>query len=161
MKYWLLIQALLFQGVWLLCIFGGNQWLAVALLLLLAHFAVSPSKIADCKVLLLALVGITIDGLLMLAGVFYFDQLPFWLAVLWLGFVLNFGHSLQFLRRLKPIGLMSVGAVSGCYVYLISCYLGAVSLPMGTVVSGLLIAAVWSLSLPFYVLADKHIRGIT
>ncbi|WP_019529542.1 DUF2878 domain-containing protein [Dasania marina] len=161
MKHWLLIQASLFQIIWLACIFGGNQWLIFPMALLLLHFIITPNKYADYKVLPLALVGFGIDYLLMLAGVFYFEESPLWLGALWLGFVLNFGHSLKFLRRLNPLWLMPIGAFSGCYVYLISWYLGAVCLPMGTVLSGLFIAAIWALTLPFYVKADKYIRGMS
>jgi hypothetical protein len=159
MKYWLVLQAVIFQAIWFACIFGGNQWLALSVALLLVHFFISPNKYADFKVLPLALIGFGIDYLLILVGVFDFDEAPLWLGILWLAFVLNFGHSLNFLHRLTPWWLISIGAISGCYVYVISWYLGAVALPMGVVISGFIVGGIWAITLPLYVKADQYIRS--
>ncbi|MFT6276388.1 MAG: hypothetical protein ACJAZ0_002494, partial [Halioglobus sp.] len=114
MNRWQWFQLISFQVIWFVAVFGRNQWLLVALLILLLHFAFSPEKKSDLKVLSLALLGIGIDAMLTAFGVFQFDETPFWLAVLWLAFVLNFGHSLLYLRRLKTPWLVVVGACAGC-----------------------------------------------
>jgi hypothetical protein len=161
MNRWQWFQLISFQVIWFVAVFGRNQWLLVALLILLLHFAFSPEKKSDLKVLSLALLGIGIDAMLTAFGVFQFDETPFWLAVLWLAFVLNFGHSLLYLRRLKTPWLVALGACAGCYVYLLSWKLGAVVLPLGVLFTGLLVGVIWAVLLPIMVKADQRLRDIS
>lgn len=160
MNRWRWFQLVSFQLLWFVAVFGGNQWLAVGIFILLLHFYFSPEKRADFSVLSLALIGIGCDAMLTAAGVFEFEQTPFWLALLWFAFVLNFGHSLLYLRRISTPWLAILGSVAGCYVYLLSWKLGAVALPMGAIFSGLIVASVWAALLPLMVKMDLRIRVV-
>ncbi len=159
MTPWQWFQLASFQVLWLCAVIGRNQWLLVPVAILSLHFVFTPNRKADFKVLSLAVAGIAVDGALFIFGVFEFSEPPLWLAILWLAFVLNLGHSLIYLRRLSLHWLLIVGALAGSYAYLISWKLGAVDLPLGAVLSGLIIAAIWALLMPVLVKADQRIRA--
>lgn len=159
MKYWLIVQAVCFQAIWFASVLGGNSWLLLSLILLGIHFSLSPDRNNDLKVISLGLIGLSVDTCLSFAGVFQFEQTPFWLFLLWYGFALNLGHSMGFLRKLKPWLVMLIGAAGGSYSYLLSWKLGAVALPLGPLVSGCIIAISWALLLPILLKADIYLRG--
>jgi len=155
---WRWLQAISFQAVWLCCVLGSNEWLAITCLILLGHYMLTPSFKSDVMVLPLGVLGIVIDMLFTKMGLFVFDSWPFWLLALWVAFVLNFGHSLVFLRQLKWRWLMLIGAMGGSYAYWISWYLGAVIWPLGPLVTTLIIAVTWAFLMPLLVRGDTLIR---
>lgn len=159
MTIWHWFQPINFQVIWITAVLGGNQWLVVPLFMICLHFVFSPCRQNDMKILPLALMGLAQDTTLTYLGFFGFQQLPVWLLVIWLGFVLNFGHSLIFLRRLSVFWLIVIGAVGGCYSYMASWKLDAVVLPFGVVTTCLVVAICWAIILPVLVKSDFHIRG--
>ena len=90
MKFWFWTQALCFQLIWLLTVVGGNTWLIFPISILIIHLYLSPTSKEDLKILPLALIGIFLDLSFAQLGLFVFDSFPWWLIILWLGFVLNF-----------------------------------------------------------------------
>ena len=155
---WVLIQFLVFQALWFIAVLGGNQWLVAAALLLALHFWLTPSRAADWRVLPIALLGIMLDSVLTLVGVFEFESIPLWLGLLWLGFVLTLGHSLAWLNNLPRIMLAPIGAIAGCLSYLAGWKFDAVGLPLGVMYSSLTLAICWGLMLPALVVLDNRIR---
>ena len=158
MPGWLLVQAALFQGVWFTSVLGQNQWLILGLAILAAHFALSPSRRDDAGVLLLVVVGLSLDSLLTLVGLFDFSEFPYWLAVLWIAFVLTLGHSLKWLRQLHPLWQAMVGAMTGTLSYFAGYQLEAVTFPHGVLLSCIVLSVVWAILLPVLVGADRMIR---
>jgi hypothetical protein len=158
MTLWQWFQPVSFQIMWLTLILGGNTWLAVSVAILVAHFVLSPSRSEDFKILLLAFVGFSADLIMAHLGFFIFNQWPLWLLILWAAFVLNLGHSMRFLRRLKLIYLMNIGALGGAYAYWVSWKLGAVEWPYGTALTVVLVAAIWAIILPLFVKVDLLTR---
>lgn len=158
MNRWSWFQAISFQVLWFSCVLGGNAWLAAPIAILGLHLVLSPCLKADVKVLSLALIGVSLDASLSLVNVFAFQQIPLWLVLLWLGFVLNFGHSLRFLRHLHLLWQIVIGAAGGCYAYLASWKLGAVEFPLGLINTACIIAVAWALLLPMLVSADAKLR---
>ena len=158
MLIWHWFQPINFQLIWLSAVLGGNQWIVFPIVLLCLHFVITPNRQRDLKVLPLAIIGITLDAVLTQLNIFKFVQYPFWLVVLWLGFVLNFGHSLKFLRKLKKPWLMIIGSIGGCYAYLASWKLGAVALPLGAPFSVIVLLIAWALILPLLVKIDLYLR---
>lgn len=154
--YWFWFQFLIFQALWLVAILGGNEWLALCLILLAIQLFASPSK--DWRVMPIALVGISVDTLLTLAGLFQFDQFPVWLGLLWIGFILTLGHSLAWLQRLPRLSLAPIGAIAGTASYLAGWRLGAVDLPLGLLPSSAALALAWAILLPALVTLDNRIR---
>ena len=158
MTTWHWFQPISFQVIWISAVLGGNQWLVVPLFLMCLHFVLSPCRREDIKVLPLALMGVALDATLTHLGFFRFPQFPIWLLVLWFGFVLNFGHSLKFLRKLRIFWLIVIGSVGGCYAYLASWKLDAVVLPFGVLVTACVLVVCWAIIFPILVKADLYIR---
>ena len=159
MTFWQWFQPVSFQIIWLTLTLGGNTWLALAVVILVSHFVLSPSKSEDCKILLLALVGFSTDLIMTYLGVFIFNQWPLWLLVLWMAFVLNLGHSMRFLRRLKLIYLINIGALGGSYAYWVSWKFGAVEWPYGAALTMVIVATIWAIILPLFVKVDLFTRN--
>ncbi|EPM94066.1 hypothetical protein A259_33838, partial [Pseudomonas syringae pv. actinidiae ICMP 19070] len=83
-----LANALLFQIGWFACVLGGNSyWLLIAVGVLVVHFVWVSSWAAEGRLIVsVTLVGVVLDSLLMVLGVFDFETggylLPLWLALL-------------------------------------------------------------------------------
>jgi hypothetical protein len=159
MRGWFWLQLIAFQLIWFSAVLGRNDWLLLSLLLIAVHFAFSPTGRSDWQVAPIALIGIGADALLTLGGVFDFDGMPWWLALVWIGFVLSLGHSLAWLRRLPLIALAPMGALAGTASYLAGWRLDAVELPLGLTVSVMALAILWSILLPVLVRLDFYIRS--
>lgn len=155
-KTWLWFQPISFQIIWLLTVLGGNQLIAFAIGLVCIHYWFSPHRKKDLLMLPIALIGFSLDLMLMQQGFFQFTEWPYWLLVLWTAFVLNFGHSLSFLRAFKSPALMFIGAIGGCYAYWASWKLGAVEWPQDALITCAVIAALWAVILP----AAVRIEGV-
>ncbi len=159
MRGWFWLQLIAFQLLWFSAVLGGNDWILLPLALIALHFLFSPSVRGDWRVLPIAVIGISADALLTWTGVFRFDGLPIWLALLWVGFVLTLGHCLAWLRRL-PLSLMApLGALAGTASYLAGWKLDAVDLPLGLTATLIVLAILWSVLLPVLVRLDFYIRG--
>ncbi|WP_319781619.1 DUF2878 domain-containing protein [Oceanisphaera sp. IT1-181] len=161
MSKWQWTQLVGFYGFWLLAVIGQNSLAWLLGLLILAHFMFTPSRVADLKVLSLALLGLSLDGLLTWIGVFAFSHWPIWLVLLWVGFVLTLGHSLRWLAA-RPVWQQALlGAVSGPSSYLSGWRLGAVDLPLGPWTSIVILVPLWALLLVILVRLTRVIYGNT
>jgi hypothetical protein len=158
MRRWIWLQLIAFQLLWFSAVLGRNDWLLLSLLLIALHFAFSPSGRSDWRVLPIALIGIAADALLTASGVFRFDGMPLWLALIWVGFVLSLGHSLAWLRRLPLFALAPLGALAGSASYIAGWRLDAIDLPLGLTASIIALAILWSILLPVLVRLDFYIR---
>lgn len=155
---WLWLQLILFQGLWFIAILGQNEWLIIAMVLLLCHFIFTNSRSHDWRVLPIALIGIVMDTLLSMLGVFEFSHTPYWLALIWIGFVLSLGHSLNWLSHLPRLLLIPIGAIAGTLSYLAGWRLHAVELPLGWVQSSMILALSWAVIFPLLVVLNDYIR---
>ena len=156
---WFWTQLIAFDLLWLVAVAGGNPWIPLGAAILALHFWLTPSRSADLKVLPIALIGISLDAILTLTGVFAFSSTPYWLGLLWIGFVLNFGHSLAWLRKLPRFTLVPIGAAAGSLSYLAGWKLEAVELPMGVMPTVLALSVTWAVLFPLLVLLDSRIRS--
>ncbi len=158
MNRWQWFQLMSFNVIWLVAVLGGNTWIWIPLLILAINIWLSPTRSTDIKIIPLAILGLAVDSILIVTGVFYFSELPFWLATLWVGFVLSFGHSLHYLAKLKIWLLLPLGAIAGTWTYMAGWKLGAVTLPLGTWNTVFILLPIWALLLPVLVKADNLIR---
>lgn len=159
MSTWQWSQVIGFQVFWWLSVRGGNAYLGVLLALIVLHCVATPSRSSDLRVIPLMLLGIAVDVTLTFAGVFDFSQPPYWLALLWVAFVLTLGHSLAWLRRLPLVAQAALGAVGGCSSYLAGNAFTAVSLPYGIATTAAVLCFVWALLMPLLVYGDNQLRA--
>lgn len=160
MSQWQWFQLIGFQAFWLVAVLGQNPLAWLCLVLLGLHFYFSPSPKRDLWILPLALPGMMADGLLIRLGFFQFDHYPFWLGLLWIGFVLTLGHSQRWMNRVPLPLLPLIGAIGGSAAYLGAWRLGAVEFLHGPVTATLVIAIAWAMILPMMVVMDKRLRTI-
>ncbi|MBO2669805.1 DUF2878 domain-containing protein [Shewanella algae] len=179
--FFLLLNAAIFQLGWWSLILFANQALVFALLLLCVQLLlVNPgyrsalmadnagdehSQLAEQSVkrtgysmktfnavLIPAVIGIALDAMLHLGGVFEFDSpsrlLPLWLCCLWGHFAATLGVSLAWLRDLPNWQQALFGAVGGAGSYLAAFRLEAVAWPLGQSATFSLLILIWSLLLP-------------
>lgn len=157
---WFWVQLVLFQSLWLISVIGQNDWILIAATLITLHFIFTPDLRHDLRIIPLALIGITIDAILTLSGVFLFSTFPYWLVLLWLGFTLSLGHSLEWLKKIPVALLIPLGAIMGSASYLSGWKLEAVEMPLGATSSAMLLALVWAFLLPIMLKLDTRIRRI-
>lgn len=143
-------QAIGFQALWFSAILGKNQWLLLGLVLIVLNLFSSPQRRSDIKLIPLALVGLVGDAILTYVGLFQFDHTPLWLVLIWLGFVFTFNHSMAWLQRIDWPLQAAIGGVAGTLSYLAGERLGAVALPMGTLMSTAVLAIYWAFLLPSF-----------
>lgn len=100
-----LINLLVFQLGWFVCVIGGNlpALLFTAAALALHHHCIVRSPREWLMVVAVSLVGLSWDALLAGAGLVYFSDpivagLPLWLVCLWLLFATTLGHGLGWLQ---------------------------------------------------------------
>ncbi|MFD2166872.1 DUF2878 domain-containing protein [Thalassotalea euphylliae] len=143
----MIINALLFNLSWFGLIFWGNTFAPVALGWVLFHVLLSKSPESEIKTISIAtLCGVTVDTILMHAGVFNFNEqgviIPFWLIALWLAFSATLNHSMQFFTRSKYVQL-AVGALCVPMSYLAGEKLGAVAFGFNHVATMLILSVIW------------------
>lgn len=158
-----LINALVFQIGWLVCVIGGDRWaLTVGLALLAVHWLwVSRDHREWAVIALGALFGIAVDTLLHALQLFRFAEVttgvPWWLAVLWLLFMTTLNHSLAILQRHPPWALL-LGAIGGPASYYAGVQFGAAQFGLSPQMALLLLAAVWAVLLPLLTQVMKYRR---
>lgn len=153
-----------FQSIWMLGVFYGNRYLAISAALIALHFLVTPQRQRDMATLItVAAVGICVDSIFTLTGIFVFDTLiiPPWLVLLWCGFALTLQHSLQWLSRF-PLALQSaLGAFGGTTSYYAGFRFGAVDYSFSQPVTIAAMAFAWGLMMPlFCYIVRRHDKTI-
>lgn len=151
--YFKLLNFVLFQFVWLLCVIGQEKTLALAIFLIVIHFNFSTQRRLDaCILLLVASSGVAMDLVLTAFGVFSFDGVffPLWLVVLWCAFSLTFGHSLAWVSRCPIAAQAVLGALGGASSYFAGYLLGAVSFGFSETFTMIIVGFCWALIFPGY-----------
>jgi hypothetical protein len=148
-----LVNALLFQSGWFICVLGGNSyWLLGALAILLGHLAWYGTWKNEGRLMVLAFVlGALVDGLLRVIGVLTFAEpgflAPLWMGLLWPLLAMTLGHCLAWTAR--PLWLAALlGAVSGPLSYYAGAQLAGVGMPLGLITTVAILAAIWAVVFP-------------
>lgn len=145
-----LLNLLLFKLSWLLLVVGQERGLPWALALQGLSLALHPAlRAALLPWLAVAGSGITLDFLLLQAGVFVFPHgFPAWLVLLWLAFALALPQGLGFLRHLALPWQLLTGALLGPFSYALGQRLAAVDFGLDWLPTLALLAGLWALFLP-------------
>ncbi|HPY41167.1 MAG TPA: DUF2878 domain-containing protein [Thiolinea sp.] len=150
----MLIDLAIFQGIWWVAALWGNAALLVLVLLLGLHFLVLNQTIRRdvLAMCLIAPVGWGIDLSLQAFGFWdLHSPLPFWLLVIWAGFVLTLFYSLAWLQKLKPIYQALIGGIAGSLSYFAGAKVGALSFNYSVIFSFLVVCVIWLVLLPLLV----------
>ncbi|GGP79864.1 DUF2878 domain-containing protein [Shewanella ulleungensis] len=163
-KLFIILNALSFQLVWWAGVLAGNQLVLLSILLILGHFLLSQSPRQDLQLMFLcAVVGMSVDTVLTWVGVFVFAETPYWLALLWLAFALTLRYSLVFFQKIHMFWQALFGGVFGTLSYIAGAEFGAVMLPYGLWVSGIVLVVIWSGLFPVLLLISRgeHAASLT
>jgi hypothetical protein len=148
-----------FNISWLGLVLLGNSFIPLTLLWLGLHFYFCKQRLAELKLVIsIIVIGILVDSLLVLAGVFIFANIPLvplWLIALWASFAATIGYSLNFLNSSKVLQF-SVGCLFAPLSYLAGASLSVVELGHSALVTYLILAPIWGmLFLLFFFLKSK------
>jgi len=160
----IVVNAVCFQLVWFVCVALRMPWaIPAAVVAAAVWFAlVRPDASGVARLLLVVALGILVDSLLTVAGVFRFTEswgafagvpgadgwlCPPWLMCLWIGFATTVGVSLRPLITRLPLAVI-LGAVAGPLAYYVGSRLGAVSFGYSMPIALGVLALVWALLLP-------------
>ena len=150
----IILNLLVFQVGWFVCVLGGNLYALIYTGVALAfHHYFILIRPGEWRVIaLVALIGCLWDGLMAyLAIINYADAgatgLPIWLICLWLLFATTFQHSLRWLSHHLWLAAI-LAALFGPTSYWAGSQLSSADIGLPTVSSLLIIAAGWSLLFP-------------
>lgn len=151
----LLLNALIFQLGWFVCVLGGSIWALLFTLPVVAlHLLKFPAGHKDGVALAVALaLGLLHDNLLALIGVFVFagetQVSPPWLWCLWLLMALTFNHSLQWIYSRPWIAAVG-GAIFGPLAYSAGVALSDIEWGLSPAQSVVSLVIVWLFVLPLH-----------
>ncbi|MFT7558970.1 MAG: hypothetical protein ACI93R_000873 [Flavobacteriales bacterium] len=137
-----------FYAIWLSCVMGQNEYLALPTALLIIHYLLIKDTLLEVKLVgLIVLIGVSVDQLLALSGILIFEDtqvLPMWLIVLWFGFASTIPRSLKFLNKHWLLSSM-LGGLGGTTSYLSGYALGAVTFGYPTLITSIILFIHWSI----------------
>lgn len=149
----LLLTSLWFQSLWFLAVLGREswQWWTLILVLLTSVLTLRWRWQPWLWCLGIALLGIVLDSVNLLAGLMVFTspQLPIWLMVLWLAFAWYSWWLLPVLQGHSKLLSVPVAALAGALSYLAGAQLDAVMLPFGKSLTAMVLLCEWSILLAF------------
>jgi hypothetical protein len=162
-----IINFLLFQLIWFVCILGAainetHAALALSMLLISLHFYLNKNKKNELKILLTAsIIGFLFDGVLLKAGLvtyanpgWSYSLTPLWIVVLWMGFAITLNSSLNWLKTKLNLSVL-FGAIGGPLAYIAGEKLGAVTLMTPNTI--IVISIGWSIITPLLIYISKKI----
>lgn len=165
LTYTKLHNAVLYQAIWLIAVLGTAQleWLLV--LLLFVHLVWCDDWKTDATLMLSgATVGLSMDIVFTMLGIYQFDPspaylaVPFWLVALWMGFCTTLRHSLSFFTE-RPLLMTAFAAIGAPLSYLAAMRMGAVSFPLGTITTLSFVSVGWLFVTPVLLFLHSSIAG--
>lgn len=166
-----IINFIWFQTIWWLLIVYQSSAILAVMVLFVVWLLVSPSRRLDSALMIsVMLLGTTVDSLLLIAGVFIFDDsqglttvglhwlIPLWLTLLWGAFAATLEHSLANLKNSLLLAAI-VGGMFAPLSYLGGAKLGAVDLGYAISTTYIVLGAIWAVTLPMCFVLAKRLRA--
>ncbi|MEJ2445823.1 MAG: DUF2878 domain-containing protein [Exilibacterium sp.] len=159
-----LVNAFLFQLVWLACVQAHNRFaLAVTACYLVFHHAFFVNRIGEWRLVFgFAAVGYLADSLIQITGLVHFNGgpvagflAPVWLACLWLAFCTTLNHSLAWLRP-RPFVSLLIGLFLAPFTYWLGVEISGSQIASPSYRFFLAEAVLWSLLLPVATQFTEH-----
>lgn len=149
----ILLNMMVFQVGWFVCILGGNEWAflytVIAISIHLYFFSRAFSEV--WVIIAVTVLGCSWDSMLLYFGVFSFDAdgyfIPVWLGCLWLLFSCTLNHSLAWLKG-KYIVAAIFGAVFAPASYFAGVQMSGAMFVMPLALSLSVIALGWAFIFP-------------
>ncbi|MFT5219741.1 MAG: hypothetical protein ACI9LO_001875 [Planctomycetota bacterium] len=149
-----ILNLLLFQIGWLVCITSGNYAaLGYTVLVLVFHWRLfSPDKREWWLILLVTVVGVSWDWTMSGFGILVFSEavksmLPLWLVCVWILFATTYQHGMYWLQG-RPVLAALLAAVMGPVSYWSGSQLNEVALGEPLTLSLIILAIGWGTLFP-------------
>ena len=169
-KLKMIINIVGFYIGWWGCILGSSNELPYLGPLLMTIFLIVHGRffIKDVKeiqlIIIIGLIGTLVDSGLFLSQSFiyagaYSNNLliaPLWITAMWAGFAATVNHSMKFFHN-KWILMIISGAIFGPAAYFTGEGFGAIIFLLSPLLSGLVIGAVWAVSMPLVFFINKKL----
>jgi len=153
----------LFQAGWFAAALMQDSSVWIMLALVALHFSISPSKLADIKLLLMLLpIGLTLEAIMISLGFVTFNSafaLPIWMILLWCLLILSFNHSLKWFRDIPWGWQVLLSGGFGSASYFAADKFGALSIGEPVLLYGIAIAVVWAIQLPVMLYITKQLSA--
>lgn len=132
-----------FNISWAMCVFGP-VWLAPVCLVIWLGLATA-FKAPLTLIALVALAGLTMDGILVMLDIYQFQQnmMPFWLMVLWVGFAVYLVILRKKLDQIGPFWFVAAMALLAPICYWVGVVSGKLLWPMGITYTYVISALGW------------------
>ena len=158
----MLINIIGFNLSWFGLVYWGNNFIPFTFALLIAHlFFQSKNHKELLLILIISVIGISVDSLLQQLNVFIFlepSHIPLWLVMLWASFAATICHSLRFLESSKLLQL-AVGGLVSPLSYIAGYKFMAVDFGYSILITYLILALIWAgLFVLFFYLKSKIIK---
>lgn len=159
----LVLNFVLFQAGWWLCVLGGSVWALVASAVITAfHLTLTDNPRLDLRMatLLLAM-GVLHDNLLAVTGLLIFSSTlaPVWILCLWWLLGLTLRHSLSYFYR-RP-GLAAIGGALGAVLaYGAGVTLSSAAWGASALLALAIIGTLWLLVLPLHYALARRWRWV-
>lgn len=136
-----------FNLSWLGLVFFGNESIPFVSAWLCCHFYYIKNRKAEIIfVTVLTTVGISLDSILVITGVFNFEAellIPYWLMVLWFSFSATVNVSLTFLENSKR-WQAAIGAIFPATSYIAGAALNRVELTYSETITYFILSPIWA-----------------
>tara|TARA_R110001583_G_scaffold191_5_gene1830 strand:+ start:141 stop:635 length:495 start_codon:yes stop_codon:yes gene_type:complete len=143
----MIVNMLGFNLAWFGLVFWGNIFIPVALIMLAIHLLLLSNNKNEARlVLLITIIGVTVDSLLNFSNFFIFlgsGLTPLWLIVLWACFASTVSHSLAFLSHSKKLQVV-VGFVIAPLSYIAGERLDAVQFSYPLLETYIVLGFIWA-----------------
>ncbi|MDH5353701.1 MAG: DUF2878 domain-containing protein [Gammaproteobacteria bacterium] len=163
----IILNLLVFQVGWLVCVLGGNIYALIYTSLAMAfHHGFVLVRTSEWSVVaLVTATGCLWDAFMAFSGVIKYTNtdligLPIWLICLWLLFATTFHHSLRWLANHLWLAAV-LAAVFGPFSYWAGSQLSSADISLPIINSLLIIAAGWSLLFPAGIYIAGKSRPLT
>lgn len=153
-RQYLVINALAFQGTWLMCVLGGSVVAAmVTVMMLIVHLhQVHDVKRESIFILQATVIGFLCDLALVSGGVIVTGGIcpPLWLTCLWTLFATTVGYPMRFFFGRLWLSMIT-GAVFAPMSYFAGAHLAGVGLMSPDWMALLIISLIWALVFPLLI----------
>jgi hypothetical protein len=158
----IILSLVSFKLTWICLVVFRYEGILPALLLVLATVYFLPYTLRQLMAcVLVAGMGIVIDTLLIVTGVFQFgsDFIPGWLVLLWFSFslALHFGFSL--LADFRFYLQVLLGSVAGIVSYFSGMAIGSIKFVYSLPITAVVLMLVWALFFPVLLHISKRSRN--
>ena len=163
-----IINFVLFQLSWLVCVLSGAAGnnlpaILVTVFFVIVHFRFFASHYADSRLIVAGLlVGLVLDSFYSAAGLMAYNAqswppvAPWWILCLWVNFMLTLNHSLGWLLE-RPLLAALLAAIGSPLSYYAGQKLGALTWQQPELL--VIVAAIsWAIAVPFLCLLAKRWR---